>query len=674
MLDTVTEMVDTAAGLLGGDDGAAGDKLTGTPEYTRGESLEPADGGDDVATAPQNVNALDQGPIEFVHFGRAHADVNTRFVHGDLEDGAHPLESDSEDRAIRFRAALERETLLLHGFANSFKEVLTEYEANQGGLGDLAGAAMDLLSGDEPSGPAKPTAADLDAHLADIATCGGMVNQAEIKYLDIHTAGVDLHQFRADYVAFAEEVHTQYALNEGGEAAGGGGLGGMLPEMPGVTGALKTGIDITFKAFDIYVAMFCNLQKTYESKIEDACYRQTIKAIREQFTPVYAVWFPQPEVAADNTGQGDGSTNNANPNDPAAQAAQAVNEQIDKVENAIQDVQDKAGEVRDDIRGFMGFEDDPEPTFGDDEFNEIFGLFAEKEEDGAPVSAARAFTTGFNEALGIDELPGVVNTVISEITTINVGVLKRVYKAIQLGGAGAVIDEASILKVGREEMSDSIVRLAAELIGTDLTDPDRKLLSLSPIGDFGGEQVGNLASGLLDDALGAQLQHIIDLTMKDLGARLEAARKQASDENALTMEVFYGMLPWLLALQVRNTFFPFWDLLVKYVFGSLTGPINSMMSPINNVLGTASDVVNDVKQVTDTVNNVTDKLAEGVDLIDAAKDPGAFADSLMGGDDPTGGGSDAPPPAFPGSPRETKGSGVAITLADVEEAGEVTLA
>lgn len=673
MLGTVTDIVDTASGLLGGDDGAAGDKITGTPEYTQGESLEPQDGADGVATAPQNLNALDQGPIEFIHFGRVHADVNTRFVHSDIDDIAHPIESDSEDRAIRFRAALERETLLLHGFASSFKEVLTEYEANQGGLGDLAGAAMDLLSGDEPSGAPKPTAADLDAHMADIATCGGLVNQTEITYLNIHTSGVDLHQFRADYVALATEVHAQYALGEGGDAAGGGGLGGMLPEMPGVTGALKTGMDISFKAFDIYVAMFCNLQKTYEAKIEDACYRQTIKAIRDNFTPVYAVWFPQPEVAASSgaSTQGGGG---ADPNDPAAQAAQAANEQIDKVENAIQDVQDKADDVRNDIRGFLGFEDDPEPTFGDDEFNEIFALFSEKEEDGAPVSAARAFTTGFNEALGIDDLPGVINTVISEITTINVGVLKRVYKAIQLGGASSVIDEASILRVGREEMSDAIIRLAADLIGTDLTDPDRKLLSLSPIGDFGGEQVGNLASGLLDDALGAQLQHIIDLTMKDLGARLEAARVKAKGEDALTMEVFYGMLPWLLALQVRNTFFPFWDLLVKYVFGSLTGPINSMMSPINNVLGTAGDVVNEVKNVTDTINNVTETLADGVDLIDAAKDPGAFADSLMGGDDPTAGGSDAPPPAFPGSPRERTGVGAAITLAEVDEAGEVELA
>jgi len=652
-----------ADGLLGGDDAASAKTRAETPpEFTRGKTLKrPGEGG---AVAPQLDNTLDRSPVDFIHFGRIHGDDGGDFVHEEVNDlaGEATVEAEAVGRGVMFRAALERETLLLHGFMESTRAVLQEYADGQGPLGNVMGEAMDLLGGgggeDEP-----PGAAELDLHMADASAAGGLANQEEISWLDLHTAGRDLHLHRADYLQVCADCEKHFVKKDGG-GGGGGGLGGLLPEMPGVTGAMKTVQGIVFKALDIYLAMYLLLRREYEDDIEEAAYGLSLQAIEETWRPVYDIWFPQPHLP--ETGPEPGYEEDRN----------FLEEAVDEANRAAEAVTDTLNEARDEVRGFLGFEEDPPDCNGRDALETLFSTFMEQEEKVQAPSAAGTFLRAFKEVLGLDELPGFVEHLIREITGVNIGLLGRVYTAVMLGRGRVPVDEASMIRAGREELADKMMELAGRFIpGLGmLNEPGHSLLAADGIGDFGGEEISNMGSGLLDDLLGEQIGMIAELSSARLASDLEAARN-AAGEKGITMEVLLGQLPRMLTLQFRNTFFPLVDLLMENVLGAVGGVAAQIASPVKGFLGDiqgaakgvyddAMGVYEDAMDIKQKAENVQEKLAEGVDLADAVKDPGGFVDSLTGGAGAAGPGeaAEAPPPPFPGSDRMETGKGLAVTL------------
>ena len=61
---------------------------------------------------------------------------------------------------------------------------------------------------------------------------------------------------------------------------------------------------------------------------------------------------------------------------------------------------------------------------------------------------------------------------------------------------------------------------------------------------------------LLNEQFGKYLDPALDFAMSDLWKELEGARSQAYQQNSMTMEIYLGILPWMLALLFRDTFFP----------------------------------------------------------------------------------------------------------------------
>ncbi|MCA9287758.1 MAG: hypothetical protein KDA05_04185, partial [Phycisphaerales bacterium] len=140
-------------------------------------------------------------------------------------------------------------------------------------------------------------------------------------------------------------------------------------------------------------------------------------------------------------------------------------------------------------------------------------------------------------------------------------------------------------------------------------------------------------------------------------------------------------------LTVRNTFFPFWELMVQHLFNNASDILAMGMSPMKSflgkpaeMLGKAKDKVDEadqkIKDVQDKVGKVQDQLSsiDEKDMAAFASDPEGFIDNMMK-DDPAGalGGDapEAPPPVFPGSPREGKGTGQDIDGDKAEEIGFV---
>jgi hypothetical protein len=91
---------------------------------------------------------------------------------------------------------------------------------------------------------------------------------------------------------------------------------------------------------------------------------------------------------------------------------------------------------------------------------------------------------------------------------------------------------------------------------------------------------------------------IIEYTIGDLAGQMEASRKKAEENDAQTMEVLLGRLPWLTALMFKNTFFPIWNLVVEKVFENISPQIAKVVSAVNGVFETAKnavDTANDYK-------------------------------------------------------------------------------
>ncbi len=679
MLD---DALDTLDSLLGDEEAAAKTKSETPPKFVKRDSLAPDQ--QSGAAAQEILNSFDQMPIEFVHFGSVHPDDGSHFDHAETDDllGEADLDADRDLRALQYRAALERETLLLHGFADSTQRVISEYTASQGPLGDITGAAMDLVTGSDAAEDSPPDAAELDLHKEDIANTGGTVNLPVITWGDTFTAGRDLHLQRADYRQFATNAITYWIEKKGG--GGDGGLSGLLPDMPGVTDAIKTVQSIVFKAHDISLALFLRCRDKYEPIIEAKCYEASVAAIRENRRQVYDIWFPQPPVTASNQTQ-----NGSGPDNVVEEAIADVEEKIDEAKQAVDDAVS-------DVQDFLGFEDDPPEAWGSDSLAAIFsaigvsGTAAEDAHSSATGSAppdsgpeiGRLFVAAFEEVIEV-EVPGFVRDLILEVTAVNLRLLDRVYRAILLGRGRVKIDAETMIRLGREEIADTIVSLAGRFIpGLGmLNDPNADLIGVGGLGQFGGEEISNIATRYLDSGLGKQLGKIIDLTSSELAADLEAARTSAGDD-AITMELFLAQLPRIATQQFRNTFFPLVDLVIDKVFGALSGPLSGAWNPVKGfvdgmknkakgVYDDAMDVHDDVMDAKEKAEQVQQKLADGVDLIDAAKDPEGFVDDLLADDPLTGGpADDPPPPPFPGSDRARKGMGQWITHDDADVVDE----
>ena len=675
------DAMDTADALLG-DEEAAGKTVADPPAtFVQDGWLDGQANTPQTAAAPQLENALDQARIDVIHFGRIFADDGLRFPHAECDDrlGEADLDETAIGRASQVRAALQRETLLVHEFMNATQIALTDYENSKGPMGAAMDMATDLITGDEETA-APPTAAELDLHKEEVSQSGGYANLEETKWIDLHTTGRDLHLFLEDYRAFGTKCETAFIKRDG--ASGGKGLAGLLPEIPGVPGVINDIQSYVFKAFDIYLGMFFACRATYEPEIVKQVSTFSVARLRAKARPLFDIWFPQPPVQ-----------NPTNPNNPPpGTPSNPLDEAVQSVKDEVQKVEDKVDSVKEDVRDFLGFEDQGPSCPGDATLNAIFASMEENpSQAGAPTVAGR-FLEAFTEILGV-EPPDFIQTVIKELSSANLELVKRVYRAIMMGRASLPVDRAAMMRAGRETLSDKIVEIASRLIpGLDFINKDQNLLNASGVGQFGGEEIGNIASRYLDQGLGDQLAKVAEFSSGELAPVLEEARTMAGQDGR-TMEPLLGRLPYVLSLQFRNTFFPLIDLVLEAVFGAIKGPASQALGAVTGIVqdakmaaqgvyNDAMDAKNEVEQKKKDAEKIIDNLSGNHDLMEVAADPEAYAKKMMDTSDPTApsgpGDTPAPPPdPFPGSDRVPITKGLAITAADIDESlaqqGEMTI-
>ena len=639
----VSDALSTVSSALSGPAAAPAAAVPdSTPLYFKGDTIGQAPDGVGGAYPPNDKGAHDTGKvIELIHFGFVHPDYSTNFVHeksiqddGDAQLPQVPATPGS--RAVMYRGALERETLLLSGFVASTQTVLQEREKNEGagGLsgdaGQMIGAAVSAASsllgggGSPAPGSGAVQSSDLNSVNSKVKSVGGNVNVAAVTYTITHQAGEDLSQARANYRQVLQKVCNPPA----GQNASGGGLLNTLSSVtsaiPGAGPIFNTISGIATKVFDIYVAVYGQLATHCELAIEKACHDVTIDAITNNKSPIFPVWFYKPA-------DGGSQDSSAQPDQPLLDSSKGdFGNQFSNLPGQVKNKAEDAGAQM--AHKFLDVPTDDYPAAP--QVDAAFATDAPKPaKDQPPAPAAQAGTLAaqaFSSALGFD-LPDFVKTIVAEIMETDVDLLRQIYKQLLPWDHSQAIPADELLQAGRAALLDRVLDLLVSNISVlgDLqkqaagqklfTPPDGKPVTggeaMNKAGDFGKSE--------LTDKLAPGLDPILKFAMGDLAGKLDALRSTAQGQKAVSMEAYLGRLPYLEALLFRNTFFPIWDLLVQQVFGNAAGPLSGYLNSAGAFYKGAKDdawkAQDDVSRAQNVANQVGQGLSVGIGQGDPTK-------------------------------------------------------
>jgi hypothetical protein len=638
--------------------------------YLKGTNLDSPDGSA-VVEVPSKAgdNKSDGGGvIELIHFGTVFADSQRKFTHEDLEDyQTIDMASELGGRAIAHRAALERELLLLCGYMLAIKAAMAEAGKAPPNPDEPDGLQMlnsalgflgDMLGGDAAA-QAQASTLDLNPLIDQAKQIIAKLDVAEIKYEDVHDAGIKLHELRCKYQSFLQSQHALLPEGAGPAAGGLGGLpfvGDLLKNLGPVGEILSWAQKISNLALGLLPRLTLELHMKMEASIDKAARECSANAIRNRFTPIYSVWFIPPPVPEEPEGGDDegGAT------DPLGKALESAKKEV---EGAIAPVTSKLDEITDLLTLPV------ETTPGTPYLEQAFLL----KKDASVIDRSEALAMFAGEALlrALNEewMPPIIGEISGHIFKLVTEFVRAVYGKLLILGNEAVTEDA-LLMAGKAHLVDAIIELPftyltfledVRTFGFDVALPG-KTVRLSP------EVLIFHIKRLITEQL-AFMDPAVAFAMKDFHKLLTDARTMAGD-NALTMEAYLALVPSLHARMFRNLLLPFWTAMMNAVKGGLAQALGPVLGAIGGPFGgdgafnKAYGVMDKAQQGIARAGEVIDQIGKGF-AISPTDDKSIkewenlgrdFTDPANPWGSPTASSLDVVFPA-----RKTKGKGKAIT-------------
>ncbi|HVY46197.1 MAG TPA: hypothetical protein VHB21_09975, partial [Minicystis sp.] len=650
------ELGKASAILDGGPPRAPTDVAKIEAKFLRGVDLATPDGGPAAAaTSPSSPDqpakpttiALGK-PIEFIHFGRVNRDLARSFGHDASIDDMQPVDLSRVvgSRAVVFRAALEREAVLLGGLAIATEMLLADKSQAEGKTSDLLEVASDLVGGASKGAAETAVAADLGPFLDQLATIWGRLNQASIGYDAIHEAGVKLHGVRVNLRAY---LRTQLQSMRSGPAAGKHGLLSNLPllgQVP-IPGALGDVVGFMQKVTDeiqgVKIGMIFDLTLAMGPAMDDACQKATIDAIRNRRSPIYPVWYPPPPA--------DGSAGAQKAPFASYDPGNVLQGDLSKipglggVNSAVQgavkkyydDPLDAAAEKPLEVIDFLTKPVDPSP--GSAFLAEAFQVTTAPDAAPGPLAGGKAIAdlayASFAKALGgSDSIPsflgGFVQTFVTEVFHVSAEFLRAVYEKLCSLPPTVTISTDEIREAGRRHIVTALLDLALQKTGADgflkgLPTPDIPSPPFVPPGvswpkgKLSIEPVVAALKAAITDKLGPFLNPVVDFAMSGLATRLNQQRAWAGA--ATSMEAHLAELPGEMAVLFINLFGPLWGFLnqtlmhaVSDAMGKVVGPAAEAVGLAKGGLGKVTGLIEDAERKADQAQawakNVEDKVTD----------------------------------------------------------------
>lgn len=590
-------------------------------------------------------NALNDSLTEFVHFSQVHADSGNKFAHNKFDPSE---EKAPNGHAVMMRDALQREAILMFAYISSCKVALIDTTKDRGAIEEVGAMASNLMGGSNQT--SKPDPKQIDTFLQTLKTEADKIKAETIVYKNIHDVGKKLHETRNEYRAFCKSLDDFYLQPPKSEGIGaiGDAVGSAAANIPGVGKIMGVVQRITFKMFDLYLATFLELRKSHERNVELGAHQLTIDAIKknyEKFLPSYPVWFVKQLTEEEQKKKAE--------EEQAAKDADKLQNKapgfMSDVVKPVDDAKESYDTAMNDVYNFAGGDGNPpKETPGTAALTKVFsqmkGDKAETDKK-TPPTASDSIITGLNATLSdVGGVPEFFKPIIREITNANLGLLEDTFKRLMSKSLSGPIQSSQLLESGRYYLTRTITTMGTKwamgMLGDSAPTPNMDLQG-QKVGaekseddyalNVGGKKLSakELLAKQLDDLLGKYAEPIIQYMIGDLAGQLEASRKKAEDEKALTMEVLLGRLPWFVSITFKNTFFPMFNLVAEEVFGKVAPPLKEALKEVNKVIKKGQegvDTVEDYNRRVQLVKEALSKLSNDAENVKIDTSPKGLSD------------------------------------------------
>ena len=586
-------------------------------ELENGEDLTAgADGGAPpvpAAPGPGGNKLTVDGFVELVHMGRVHRDKRGLFHHaGQLSDlDPKALENEGRAHGVMFRAAVEREVVLVGGMLRSMRMALDESFRQRGvpapgadgfGIGSIVGLLGDLVGG-AGGAATRPAPEDLNPFIQQVKTTAGTIDTVKLDYKLLHEGGEKLHEVRASYRKYLADKFA--LMSQKSDATGGaGGLLSGLPGMPDMPRALGFIFELLqkwpFVADEFYLRMLMQCHIAMGPAIEAACSAMTIDSLRKRRAPIYSSWW-----RASNEQAGAGSV-------LGSTGIGAIDSVLAPVDSAMTDAVDFLS---------LPVALAPGSPFVDQAFMAASptGWLGSQTQAVAKIVAG-CFTSFFGEGM-----PEFIKDFVTHVATIHADFLREIYTRL-LGPPGRqpILTE-QLVEAARLHL---VSKLIDGIIGSaGLAGTVQNALAFSvqglPLNPLKG--IIDRIKELLAKEVVPYIEPAIPFAMNSLAGRLNAAQSFAMQSGSHSMEVYLAELPAAHALLFQNVFFPFWDKLVGVLFSPVNQWLTDEAGPI------VDKVADDIGIAKGYLDDVRSGMLKAQKLYEATKKPLTF-DAAKPGD------------------------------------------
>lgn len=621
-------------------------------EYQNGEDWTVAeDGSVTVNASVTGGTTIDlPEPIEFIHFGHVYRDRSQLFPNPKLDDTGSALVApadapqpgaDVPAHGLMYRAALQREGVLLGGFIRAQMDALLAEEKSKGVIGVLAQVVADL-TGSAGGTEDKSNAVDLNPHLKKVIDAEKKINRPKVDYPVLHEAGVELHTARKAYREYlVDELEKRHAP---AKSPGGGILNDQVDELneahqagrdwlgsdddkpvghdaiprltrlvpPSVQDFLSVIQKISFKAWDVCAALGYEYAVRLEPIIEDSCRRMSAHAIKTRAVPVFPIWFlePQPEYTLDPDVEQRIFDKVDHPfgheTGLKGKITDALNKVVDVITDPVKDVlvdfDNKVG-----IDKTLDFLSRPDRyTPGRPFLDDIFLIPIDPDPPDVPDATrhARVGWSGglgqmaveaFKGALNIKKLPGFLEWIIAKVSTVCAEFIRAVYCRILTMKDTDQVTEAEMHEAAKRHLVGNVIE--SILGGLKFVDGLRKITLDIPIAEIAISTDALIGRAKEFAALNLEkfIAPVIKFAMRDLFGMIFAHRQTAIQNNALTMEVHLAQLPTVFSRLFRNVFFPLWDKVIERAMEAVTASLAPRVLEAGKALLKAREQVEQVR-------------------------------------------------------------------------------
>jgi hypothetical protein len=327
--------------------------------------------------------------------------------------------------------------------------------------------------------------------------------------------------------------------------------------------------------------------------------RYTIAELLQPSTPAFYLWYPIPGGdAAPAAGGGGGGGTGISFIDDAKRRFDALKSDVEGFGKKIRD--------------FIEPDPNQPPAPGEPYLQEAFQVTIPPAPPGTalpppPKELAGLVLNAFKAALDVKSLPEFIETIITEIVTINNEFLRELYKKLMERPAVQPINELEVYEAARKRILDRLVALVMDNVSFLRQAKDFNVavqgMNVQP-----GEALLEKGLDELNDEVLRRLNVVLELAMGELVDKLEGLRQQAGRSRSLAMEAYMGFFPWLLALNFRNTFLPVWQLIMDNTFGKISGPLGDAVRTARDAMNAAKSKVDDARTVAMRLQRIKDRV------------------------------------------------------------------